>query len=141
VVNGHANSYTASSARPTAALTHYDANLSGSHVGAMTHGASSQRADNAMRQLQQRHDREKQLFDEEIARLAEAMRRRQQLEAETLSDRLQRESHHLQEYEEARLRMERAREELEALNATPSVLDMDVGHDGPPELRALKTQY
>eukprot|EP00672_Neobodo_designis_P001128 CAMPEP_0174854966 /NCGR_PEP_ID=MMETSP1114-20130205/32099_1 /TAXON_ID=312471 /ORGANISM="Neobodo designis, Strain CCAP 1951/1" /LENGTH=261 /DNA_ID=CAMNT_0016089675 /DNA_START=35 /DNA_END=820 /DNA_ORIENTATION=+ len=99
---------------------------------------TSQRAEAAMRQLQQRHEGEKEQFEAEIARLSDAMRRRHQHEVEALSDRLRNEAARVAEYEEARLRMERAQAELEALNAQPSVLDQDFGAGGPPELRSLR---
>ena len=88
-----------------------------------------------MRQLQERHSREQQQFDAEVARLQEQMRRRQQQEVDSMSERLRLEAQRLAEYEEARMRMERAQAELEALNAQPTVLDHDYG---APEVRALR---
>jgi hypothetical protein len=112
----------------------------GATSAAANSAVSAQRADTALKQLQLRQDQEKELLDTEFARLSEQMRRRHASETEQLSQRLKAEAQRLQEYEEARLRMELARQELEALTAQPSILDDDSNlRNGPPELRALRS--
>ena len=108
--------------------------------GQHSDSASAHRSsDAAFRQLQQRHEGEKQQLEAEFARLADAMNRRHEQEVQAATDRLRQEHQRMVEYEEARARMEQARQQLEAFAATPSVLDEP--REAAPELRALRGGY
>ena len=104
----------------------------------LTPAESSNRAENAIRRLHNKQQQEKDALREMYQRLLGQMEARHVSEMDTLNQRLQLEADKLNQYEEARLKLEQARNGLSALAGNEIMVSQ---HTVAPEIETIRRHY